>query len=212
MLSPMRRSSWGESTASPALPRSGRLCAAAPKAHTRPARMEIACIVFMIAPAMARKLSHFDRKGAAHMVDVGAKASTHRVAVASGRIRMKPATARLIASGGARKGDVLGVARIAAIQAAKRTAGLIPLAHPIALTRVAVEFALEKKLAAVRVVATVECRGQTGVEMEALTAAAVGLLTVYDMVKAVDRGMTLTDLRLEEKRGGKSGVYRRTSE
>jgi len=161
---------------------------------------------------MAQKLSHFDRKGAAHMVDVGAKASTHRVAVASGRIRMKPATARLIASGGARKGDVLGVARIAAIQAAKRTAGLIPLAHPIALTRVAVEFELEKKPSAVRVVATVECRGQTGVEMEALTAAAVGLLTVYDMVKAIDRGMTLTDLRLEEKRGGKSGGYRRLSE
>lgn len=142
------------------------------------------------------------------MVDVGAKATTHRVAVASGRIRMKPATARLIALGGARKGDVLGVARVAAIQAAKRTAGLIPLAHPIALTRVAVELALEKKPSAVRVVATVECRGQTGVEMEALTAVAVGLLTVYDMVKAVDRGMVLTDLRLEEKRGGKSGPYR----
>jgi cyclic pyranopterin monophosphate synthase len=157
---------------------------------------------------MARKLSHFDAKGAAHMVDVGAKATTHRVAVASGRIRMKPATARLIASGGARKGDVLGVARVAAIQAAKRTAGLIPLAHPIALTRVSVELALEKKPSAVRVVATVECRGQTGVEMEALTAVAVGLLTVYDMVKAVDRGMVLTDLRLEEKRGGKSGPYR----
>ena len=143
------------------------------------------------------------------MVDVGAKASTHRVAVASGRIRMLPATLRLIAAGTAKKGDVLGVARIAAIQAAKRTAALIPLAHPIALTRVAVEFTLKKTPAAVKVQATVECRGQTGVEMEALTAAAVGLLTIYDMVKAVDRGMTLTDLRLEEKRGGKSGVFRR---
>ena len=143
------------------------------------------------------------------MVDVGAKASTHRVAVASGRIRMLPATLRLIAAGTAKKGDVLGVARIAAIQAAKRTAALIPLAHPIALTRVAVEFTLKKTPAAVKVQATVECRGQTGVEMEALTAAAVGLLTIYDMVKAVDRAMTLTDLRLEEKRGGKSGVFRR---
>jgi len=158
---------------------------------------------------MSRKLSHFDPHGDAHMVDVGAKASTHRVAVASGRIRMRPATLRLIAAGTAKKGDVLGVARIAAIQAAKRTAGLIPLAHPIAITRVAVDFSLNKTPAAVKVRATVECRGQTGVEMEALTAAAVGLLTIYDMVKAVDRAMTLTDLRLEEKRGGKSGVFRR---
>lgn len=156
---------------------------------------------------MSRKLSHFDAQGTAHMVDVGAKASTHRVAVASGRIRMQPATLRRIAAGTARKGDVLGVARIAAIQAAKRTAALIPLAHPIAITRVAVEFTLQKTPAAVKVRATVECRGQTGVEMEALTAAAVGLLTVYDMVKAVDRGMVLSDLRLEEKRGGKSGCY-----
>ena len=160
---------------------------------------------------MSRKLTHFDPRGQAHMVDVGAKASTHRVAVASGRIRMKPATLRLIAAGTARKGDVLGVARIAAIQAAKRTAALIPLAHPIALTRVSVDFELEGKTASVRVLATVECRGQTGVEMEALTAAAVGLLTVYDMVKAIDRGMTLTDIRLEEKHGGKSGVFRRSA-
>jgi cyclic pyranopterin phosphate synthase len=143
------------------------------------------------------------------MVDVGEKASTQRLAVASGRIRMRPATLRLIAAGNANKGDVLGVARIAAIQAAKRTAALIPLAHPIAITRVAVEFTLQKSPAAVKVQATVECRGQTGVEMEALTAAAVSLLTIYDMVKAVDRGMTLTDLRLEEKRGGKSGAWRR---
>jgi cyclic pyranopterin phosphate synthase len=158
---------------------------------------------------MPRKLSHFDPRGAAHMVDVGEKASTQRLAVASGRIRMRPATLRLIAAGNANKGDVLGVARIAAIQAAKRTAALIPLAHPIGITRVAVAFTLQKSPAAVKVQATVECRGQTGVEMEALTAAAVGLLTIYDMVKAVDRGMTLTDLRLEEKRGGKSGAWRR---
>jgi cyclic pyranopterin phosphate synthase len=158
---------------------------------------------------MTPKLTHFDAKGAAHMVDVGAKDSTHRVAVASGRIVMQPATLRLVASGEAKKGDVLGVARIAAIQAAKRTAELIPLAHPIALTRVAVEFALQKKTSSIAVRARVECRGQTGVEMEALTAAAVGLLTIYDMVKAVDRGMTVTEVRLEEKSGGKSGTFRR---
>ena len=143
------------------------------------------------------------------MVDVGEKAVTHRVAVASGRIAMQPATLRLIARGRAKKGDVLGVARIAAVQAAKRAAELIPLAHPLALTRVAVEFKMDKKRSSVHIAARVECRGQTGVEMEALTAAALGLLTVYDMVKAVDRGMTLTDLRLDEKHGGKSGVFRR---
>jgi cyclic pyranopterin phosphate synthase len=145
------------------------------------------------------------------MVDVGAKPATHRVAVASGRISMKPATLRLIAAGKAKKGDVLGVARIAAVQAAKRAAELIPLAHPIALTRVAVDFEIIRKPAAVKITSRVECRGQTGVEMEALAAAAVGLLTVYDMVKAVDRGMTLGDIRLEEKHGGKSGVFRRTA-
>jgi cyclic pyranopterin monophosphate synthase len=173
----------------------------------------------MIAPAMGRKavrkeltpqLTHFDEKGSAHMVDVGAKPSTHRVAVASGRIEMQPATFRMVAAGRAKKGDVLGVARIAAVQAAKRAAELIPLAHPIALTRVAVEFTLDKKNSSVGISARVECRGQTGVEMEALTAAALGLLTVYDMVKAVDRGMTLCDIRLEEKHGGKSGVFRRS--
>jgi len=156
-----------------------------------------------------QSLTHFDAKGSAHMVDVGAKAATHRVAIASGRIVMKPATLRLIAAGAAKKGDVLGVARIAAVQAAKRAAELIPLAHPIALTRVAVDFTLDKRTASVGIVSRVECRGQTGVEMEALTAAAVGLLTIYDMVKAVDRGMTLTEIRLEEKHGGKSGVFRR---
>jgi cyclic pyranopterin phosphate synthase len=183
-------------------------------------------MLFMIAPAMARisragskkagsrspvGLTHFDPRGSARMVDVGDKAQTHRVAVASGRIAMQPATFRLAASGRAKKGDVLGVARIAAIQAAKRTPELIPLAHPIALTKVAVEFDLQKKNSSIRIRATVECRGQTGVEMEALTAAAVGLLAIYDMLKAVDRGMVLHEVRLEQKRGGASGVYRRAA-
>jgi cyclic pyranopterin phosphate synthase len=155
------------------------------------------------------KLTHFDVRGAAHMVDVGEKPSTHRIALASGRIRMRPATLRLVARGTAKKGDVLGVARLAAIQAAKRTSDLIPLAHPLALSRVAVDFQLERN--ALRIFTRVECRGPTGVEMEALTAAAAGLLAVYDMLKAVDRGMTLTDVRLEEKSGGRSGHYRRTA-
>jgi cyclic pyranopterin monophosphate synthase len=159
---------------------------------------------------MTRKLTHFDAGGAAHMVDVGAKDATHRVAVASGRIEMNAATFRLVAAGRAKKGDVLGVARIAAIQAVKRTPELIPLAHPIPVTRVAVDFELRKRTSSIVVLARVECRAPTGVEMEALTAVAVGLLTIYDMVKAVDRGMTLTELRLEEKLGGKSGVFRRS--
>ena len=144
------------------------------------------------------------------MVDVGEKPSTHRVAIASGRITMQSATLRMIAEGSAKKGDVLGVARLAAIQAAKRTGELIPLAHPLALTRVAVDFTLERRPPAVRIVVRVECRGPTGVEMEALSGAAIGLLTIYDMVKAIDRGMTLGDVRLEEKSGGRSGVFRRT--
>lgn len=164
-----------------------------------------------MAAKRARKLTHFDTRGRAHMVDVGAKARTHRVAVASGRITMSPATFRLVLEGGAKKGDVLGVARVAAIQAAKRTPDLIPLAHPLAISRVAIDFQPEAKRSSIRLVATVECRGPTGVEMEALTAAAIGLLTVYDMLKAVERGMTLQDLRLEEKRGGKSGHYRRVA-
>jgi cyclic pyranopterin phosphate synthase len=168
----------------------------------------------MISPAMAasvKKLTHFDARGAVHMVDVGAKPSSHRVALASGRIVMQPATLKMIAAGTAKKGDVLGVARLAAIQAAKRTAGLIPLAHPLALSRVAVDFARERRPPAIKILVRVECRGPTGVEMEALTAAAVGLLTIYDMVKAVDRAMTLTDVRLEEKSGGRSGVFRRAA-
>ena len=145
------------------------------------------------------------------MVDVGAKDDTHRVAVASGRIAMRRATFRMVIEGGAAKGDVLGVARIAAIQAAKRTADLVPLAHPISITRVTVDFKFDAPRSEVVLIAAVECRGRTGVEMEALTAAAVGLLTIYDMVKAVDRGMAIRDLRLEEKRGGKSGYFRRAS-
>jgi cyclic pyranopterin phosphate synthase len=155
------------------------------------------------------KLTHFDRKGSAHMVNVGAKDETHRIAIAAGCIAMRPATFRMVVEGSAAKGDVLGVARIAAIQAAKRTAELVPLAHPIAITRVAAEFSFDAANSEITLATTVECRGRTGVEMEALTAAAVGLLTVYDMVKAVDRGMVIRDLRLEEKRGGKSGTYRR---
>ena len=162
-----------------------------------------------MASRLSPKLTHFDRKGRAHMVDVGAKDETQRIAVASGRIAMRPATFRTVVEGGAKKGDVLGVARIAAIQAAKHTAALIPLAHPIALTRVAAEFSFDAGKSEITLVATVECRGRTGVEMEALTAAAVGLLTIYDMVKATDRGMTIRKLRLEEKRGGKSGHFRR---
>lgn len=156
------------------------------------------------------KLTHFDARGRAHMVDVGGKARTRRVAVASGRIEMRTATFRKVAEGTAKKGDVLGVARLAAIQAAKRTADLIPLAHPIAVTRTAANFALDAEHSSVRISVTVECHGQTGVEMEALTAAAIGLLTIYDMLKSADRGMSIHDLQLEEKRGGKSGVYRRT--
>ena len=155
----------------------------------------------------SRTLTHFDRRGRAHMVDVGAKAETARRAVASGRISMQPATLKQVMEGGAKKGDVLGVARIAAIQAAKHAATLIPLAHPIAITRVAVEFDVDPGDPAVRIAATVECRGRTGVEMEALTAASVTALTLYDMVKAVDRGMRITDIRLLHKSGGKSGTF-----
>jgi cyclic pyranopterin monophosphate synthase len=152
-------------------------------------------------------LTHFDASGQAHMVDVGAKAETHRVARASGQIRMLPATLELIAAGTHKKGDVLGIARLAAIQGAKRCADLIPLAHPIPLTKVAVEFAIDAATNIVRVEVTAETVGRTGVEMEALTAASVGLLTIYDMCKAVDRGMLITDLQLLEKKGGKSGYW-----
>src|SRR5574343_579304 len=152
-------------------------------------------------------LTHFDSQGQAHMVDVAAKASTHRVGVASGRIDMLPSTLALIESGTAKKGDVLGIARIAGIQAAKKTSDLIPLCHPLALTRVAVEFVINEAMHHVQCTATVETVGQTGVEMEALTAVQVALLTIYDMCKAVVRGMTMTDVHLLEKHGGKSGSY-----
>jgi cyclic pyranopterin phosphate synthase len=152
-------------------------------------------------------LTHFDAAGQAHMVDVGSKAVTQRRAIAQGRILMQPATLELVRAGNAKKGDVLGIARIAAIQGAKRTADLIPLCHPIALTRVAVELSVDEAGCAVVCSATVECEGRTGVEMEALTAVQVGLLTVYDMLKATDRGMAITDVKLLEKHGGKSGSW-----
>jgi cyclic pyranopterin phosphate synthase len=158
-------------------------------------------------PGQAKKLSHFDARGQAHMVDVGAKAETRRVARACGSIRMQAATLRLIQDGSAKKGDVLGVARLAAIQAAKRTADLIPLAHPLALTRVVAEFDIDTEACGIALTVTVETLGRTGVEMEALTAVSVGLLTIYDMCKAVDRGMRIEGVLLLEKAGGKSGHY-----
>jgi cyclic pyranopterin phosphate synthase len=158
-------------------------------------------------PPMSQGLTHFDNQGQAHMVDVSGKQATHRVARASGVIRMLPATLALIESGSAKKGDVLGVARIAAIQGAKRTAELVPLCHPLPITRVVVEFELEPAKTQLRCTAQVETLGPTGVEMEALMAVQIGLLTVYDMCKAVDRGMVMSDIRLLEKSGGKSGTW-----
>ena len=167
-------------------------------------------------------LTHFDAQGQAHMVDVAAKAATHRIAVAQGRITMVPATFALIEAGTAKKGDVLGIARIAGIQGAKKTSDLIPLCHPLALTRVAINFeaaqsintlytsensTISEQLPSIICTATVETIGQTGVEMEALTAVQVALLTIYDMCNAVDRRMTMTDVRVLEKHGGKSGSY-----
>jgi len=152
-------------------------------------------------------LTHFDSDGLAHMVDVGTKPETARLARAVGRIRMQPATFALIAAGSAQKGDVLGVARIAAIQSAKRTGELIPLCHPIGLTHVGVEFSLDENSSTVSCTTTAETFGRTGVEMEALTACAIGLLTIYDMCKAVDRGMVIEHVQLLEKAGGKSGHW-----
>jgi len=156
-----------------------------------------------------KKFSHFDTSGQAHMVDVGEKPETSRVARASGTIAMAPGTLKLILAGGAKKGDVLGVARIAAIQGAKRAGELIPLCHPLNLTRVAAEFAVDKRRSAIHLLVAVETVGRTGVEMEALTAVGVGLLTIYDMCKAVDRAMTIGDVKLLEKSGGRSGHFRR---
>ncbi|CAL62739.1 molybdenum cofactor biosynthesis protein C [Herminiimonas arsenicoxydans] len=152
-------------------------------------------------------LTHFDATGQAHMVDVGSKNETHRIAVASGIIRMKPETLSIIESGTAKKGDVLGIARIAAIMAAKRTSDLIPLCHPLALTRVTVDFSIDAAHSSIHCTAQVETFGKTGVEMEALTAVQIGLLTIYDMCKAVDRGMVMSDIKVLEKHGGKSGDW-----
>jgi len=156
------------------------------------------------------KFSHFDASGQAHMVDVGEKPQTRRVARASGTIGMKPATLKLVLAGGAKKGDVLGVARVAAIQGAKRTGDLIPLCHPLDLTRVAAEFVVDRRRSAIQLVVTVETIGRTGVEMEALTAVSIGLLTIYDMCKAMDRSMTIGEIKLLEKSGGRSGHFRRS--
>ena len=152
-------------------------------------------------------LTHFDNQGQAHMVDVSAKAATHRIAIAHGRIVMNPATLAIILAGSAKKGDVLGIARIAGIMAAKKTSDLIPLCHPLALTRVAVNFTPDEPTNSITCNATVETVGPTGVEMEALIAVQVALATIYDMCKAVDRGMTITEVRVLEKHGGKSGSF-----
>ena len=155
----------------------------------------------------SHSLTHFDAQGQAHMVDVSAKAETHRIARASGSIRMKAETLALIAAGSAKKGDVIGIARIAAIQGAKRTAELVPLCHPIAITRITVEFEIVSAADEVRCTVQVECFGRTGVEMEALCAVQVGLLTVYDMCKAADRGMVIGEVRVLDKSGGRSGDW-----
>ncbi|HEX4986897.1 MAG TPA: cyclic pyranopterin monophosphate synthase MoaC [Burkholderiales bacterium] len=153
------------------------------------------------------ELTHFNAAGQAHMVDVGAKPETHRIAVAAGRIVMHEATLKKIREGSASKGDVLGIARVAAIQGAKRTSDLIPLCHPVALNSVDVEFELDEAGNAVQCVARAETIARTGVEMEAFTAVTVALLTIYDMCKAVDRGMRIEGVHLVEKRGGKSGLW-----
>ncbi|HQS56769.1 MAG: cyclic pyranopterin monophosphate synthase MoaC [Gallionellales bacterium 35-53-114] len=156
---------------------------------------------------MDNGLTHFDKEGQAHMVDVGEKGETRRIAKAAGRIEMNASTLQIIASGSAKKGDVLGIARIAAIQGSKRTSELIPLCHPLYLTSVAVEFGLDHKNSAVECTVIAETLGRTGVEMEALTAVSIALLTIYDMCKAVDKGMKMTQIRLLEKQGGRSGHW-----
>ena len=155
------------------------------------------------------KLTHFDSSGQAHMVNVGNKDSTRRIAIANGSITMLPATFKLIENGSSKKGDVLGIARIAAIQASKKTADLIPLCHPLTLSHVGIEFVLNKKRYLIECKVRVETTGPTGVEMEALTAVQVALLTIYDMCKAVDRGMVMGDIKLLEKSGGNSGEWKR---
>lgn len=161
---------------------------------------------------MTNSLTHFDAQGNAHMVDVSAKANTHRVAIARGNIEMKPETLAMIQQGQAKKGDVIGTARLAAIMAAKKTSELIPLCHPLAITRVKVDFEIQIQPPLVICIAQVETVGQTGVEMEALTAVQVGLLTIYDMCKAVDKAMCMNQIYLLEKQGGKSGHYKAENE
>lgn len=156
---------------------------------------------------MTNPLTHFDQNGQAHMVDIGQKAETHRIAVATGIISMLPTTLALIQSGTSKKGDVLGIARIAAIQAAKKTSDLIPLCHPIFLTRIAVSFEVNEAQSSISCTVTSETYGKTGVEMEALTAVSACLLTIYDMCKAADRGMVISEIKLLEKQGGKSGHW-----
>jgi cyclic pyranopterin monophosphate synthase len=153
------------------------------------------------------KLTHFDNSGQAHMVDVGDKPESKRIAIASGKISMLPTTLKLIQQGDAKKGDVLGVARIAAIQASKKTSDLIPLCHPLALTKVTITFEVNEKDTSITCTATCETIGKTGVEMEALTSVNIGLLTIYDMCKAADRGMVMSEIKLLEKHGGKSGDW-----
>ena len=155
-----------------------------------------------------KKLTHFDASGQAHMVNVGDKPNTHRIAIATGRITMLPETFSMIEAGTHKKGDVLGIARIAGIQASKKTSDLIPLCHPLALTHVSLEFSLNKDSSSISCQVRAETTGPTGVEMEALTAVQVTLLTIYDMAKAVDRGMVMGDVHLLEKSGGKSGEWK----
>ena len=185
-----------------------------PVLHDRMMLSSENCLTYGVQPPRFYRMSaltHFDAQGQAHMVDVGAKPSTHRIAIAVGRIDILPETLALIEAGTAKKGDVLGIARIAGIQAAKKTSDLIPLCHPLALTRVAIEFearnARQSSATSIFCTATVETVGPTGVEMEALTAVQIALLTVYDMCKAVDRGMSIHGVRVAEKHGGKSGSF-----
>lgn len=179
--------------------------------HRRSGKQVLPGIAIMSSSKTSSGLTHLDAQGRAQMVDVAAKPATHRIAVAAGRIWMRPETLALIESGSAKKGDVLAVARIAGIMAAKKTAELIPLCHPVSLTRVAIDLEAQREentgTSSVFCTATAETNGPTGVEMEALTAVQAALLTVYDMCKAVDRGMTITDVRLLEKHGGKSGDW-----
>jgi len=156
---------------------------------------------------MSDTLTHFNQAGQAHMVDVSIKPETHRRAMASGQIRMMPSTFEKLTQGDAKKGDVLGIARLAGIMAAKQTGSLIPLCHPIPLTHVSIDFELDPQHSVVKCVATSETVGRTGVEMEAMTAASIALLTIYDMLKAIDRGMIIESVRLLEKSGGKSGTW-----